>query len=77
MVHWMVKAFLKLKIHGDLVGVCKDIYILLEMVMEKENVESYLNHLCQLHDLYEFEIFLSNKKKVYFYIVNLNFISKN
>ena len=57
MVHWMVKAFLKLKIHGDLVGVFKDIYILLEMVMEKENVESYLNHLCQLHDLYEFEIF--------------------
>ncbi len=47
MVHWMVKAILKLKIHGDLVGVFKDIYILLEMVTEKENVESYLNHLYQ------------------------------
>ena len=47
----MEKLIIKLRIHGVQDGVCKDIYILLEMGMEKENVGYCYNHQSQLHDL--------------------------
>jgi hypothetical protein len=47
----MEKLITKLRIHGVQDGVCKDIYILLEMGMEKENVGYCYNHQSQFHDL--------------------------